>query len=115
VVCWPVSRGHRFDDRHWHTSLKPECISRERHCAGKGICLVLVHGDRDFLVCIFVRPFNARSVLQSFSLKPCCCKALSNQPQLSLLFAVATEGVHCGLICAIVPRLRAGASVLRFE
>jgi hypothetical protein len=38
--------------------------------------------------------FNARSVLQSFSLKPCCGKALSSQPQLSLLFAVSTEGVH---------------------
>ena len=64
VVCWPVSRGHRFDGRHRHTSLKPEYIARERHCAGKGLCLVLVHGHRDLLVCIFVCPFNARSVLQ---------------------------------------------------
>ena len=50
-----------------------------------------------FMSCSPAELMSASPVLQSFSLNPCCCKAPSSQPQLSLFFAVSSEG--CTTVC----------------
>jgi hypothetical protein len=45
-----------------------------------------------FMSCSPAELMSASPASNSFSLNPCCYKALSSQPQLSLFLAVSTEG-----------------------
>jgi hypothetical protein len=45
-----------------------------------------------FMSCSPVELMSASPAPNSFSLNPCCCTVFSSQPQLSLFFAVSTEG-----------------------
>jgi hypothetical protein len=65
-----------------------------------------------FMSCSPVELMSASPAPNSFSLNPCCCTVFSSQPQLSLFFAVSTEGSIpvTLLFCHLVVRHRAEVS-----